>query len=165
MNPQDPLAALHPLREPALIGWWPPAPGWWAVLALVIMAISLLAYFLIKRRRDNRYRRLALAQLLALYHDLNQSADGEDTNRDCITAINALLKSVALRAFPRHDIAALSGRAWLDFLNTSRQDTNTATEFSPAFATAAYQRDLPDLDHEQLFQAAKRWIRKHRAPS
>ena len=35
MNPQDPLAALHPLRTPEPIGWWPLAPGWWVLLMFV----------------------------------------------------------------------------------------------------------------------------------
>ena len=67
MNPQDPLAALHPLRQPELIGWWPPAPGWWLVACLLIIVIGLLVYLLCKYRAKNAYRRRALAQLQALH--------------------------------------------------------------------------------------------------
>ncbi|NQY04093.1 MAG: DUF4381 family protein [Halieaceae bacterium] len=50
MNPQsDPLAALHPLREPAAIALWPPAPGWW-LLALLLMVLLIAAALWLRRR-------------------------------------------------------------------------------------------------------------------
>jgi len=66
MNPQDPLANLNPLRQPELISWWPLAPGWWLLLAIVLLGLSALVYFLIRRHRDNAYRRRALQQLQRL---------------------------------------------------------------------------------------------------
>ena len=62
MNPQDPLAALHPLREPVAIGWWPPAPGWWLLAGLVLAALLALAWYALRRYRANAYRRQALAR-------------------------------------------------------------------------------------------------------
>ena len=48
-NPMDPatlLEQLAPLREPAPITWWPPAPGWW-LLGVLMMALLLWgAYWL-----------------------------------------------------------------------------------------------------------------------
>jgi len=162
VNPQDPLAALHPLREPAAIGWWPLAPGWWALLALAVLAIAIGCYFLLKHYRANAYRRLALQQLQTIHTHLDQS-NGSDKH-SAVSDTNALLKSVALRQFPRHDIASLSGEAWLSFLNTTRHSESTDTEFVNNFANAAYRAQIPELDTEQLFRASKNWIAKHRAP-
>ncbi len=165
MNPQDPLAALHPLREPAAIGWWPLAPGWWVLIALAVLATAIACYYLVRRYRANAYRRLALKQLQTIqsrYADkLGEDECIQNTARDS----NALLKSVALRVFPRQDIAALSGEAWLDFLNKTRRSESADTEFSAAFANAAYLPKTPDLDAEQLFRACQSWISKHRAPA
>jgi hypothetical protein len=163
VNPQDPLAALHPLREPAAIGWWPLAPGWWLLIALAVLAIAVACYYLVKRYRANAYRRLALQQLQAIHTKLNQSDDSD--LHGAVSNTNALLKSVALRQFPRHDIASLSGDAWLGFLNSTRRSESTDTEFSIGFAKAAYQPQVPQLDTEQLFRASKNWIVKHRAPA
>lgn len=163
MNPQDPLAALHPLREPALIGWWPLAPGWWAVLILLALAIIILGYHLLKRYRANTYRRLGLAQLEAIRSSFNRAADVDSPVQGAVRDTNALLKTVALRTFPRHDIAALSGEAWLSFLNETRRSESSDSKFSTAFANAAYRAHAPELDIDQLFQASKNWIKKHRA--
>ncbi len=165
MNPQDPLANLHPLREPAMVGWWPLAPGWWVLIAVSLLAVAALGYYLFQRYRGNAYRRLALRQLHTLHDKFSESKMDEDPWRAYVRDTNALLKSVAVTVFPRHDIAALSGEAWLQFLNKTRHDASQETEFSSSFATAAYQRDLPDLDPEQLFSASRNWIKRHRPPS
>ena len=157
MNPQDPLAALNPLRDPAAIGWWPLAPGWWILIALAVLAIVIACYYYTKRYRANAYRRMALRQLAYIRTQTNP-ADKLRRASD----INALLKSVALQQFPRHDIASLSGDAWLSFLNSTRCSESSDSEFSASFANAAYQPQAPDLDTEQLFQASKHWITKHR---
>ena len=167
MNPPDPLAALHPLRDPAAIGWWPLAPGWWLLIALAVIAIAIVCYYLLKRHRANAYRRVALQQLQDIRSQLGSAAEADaDAEMQCAVAdTNALLKSVALRVFPRHDIAALSGKAWLAFLNKSRQSESPDTAFSVGFANAAYRAQLPELDTEQLFRASQSWIKRHRAPA
>ena len=78
---------------------------------------------------------------------------------------NSLLKAVALRVFSREDIASLSGEAWLEFLNTTQSGPSGMTEFPSGFANAAYLADVPDLDNEALFRAAKAWISNHRTPA
>lgn len=154
MNPQDPLANLHPLREPALIGWWPPAPGWWLLCGLVLLALVLAAWFLLRRHRANAYRRRALRQLTHLQEAFLESRDASAY----IAGINALLKSVALHAYPQRETAAISGVQWLTFLG----DTNhRSANFPPGFATAAYHKDCPDIDMEQAAKAARSWISGH----
>ena len=94
MNPQDPLANLQPLREPELIGWWPLAPGWWFLIVLVLLGIAALTYLCYRRYQANAYRRQAVAQLNGLHGRWLSDRDG----RTYLSAINTLLKSVALRA-------------------------------------------------------------------
>ena len=165
MNPQDPLAALHPLREPAAIGWWPLAPGWWLLIAVAILAIGILCYYLARRYRANAYRRLALAQLQEIQVHYHDRTEDEGHLQKIAGETNSLLKAVALRAFPREGIASLSGEAWLEFLNTTQSGQSSMTEFPSAFANAAYLAGAPDLDNEALFRAAKIWINNHRTPT
>lgn len=158
MNGQDPLARLHPLRVPAEPGWWPPAPGWWW-LAAALLALLLASLVLALRRwRRNRYRRLALA---ALDREIDAWREHGDTGQ-LLAGVNAILKSASLRAFPRQDVAALSGEPWVTFLQA--QCPKPIAELAP-LADAPY-RPVADLaDPRPLLAAAATWLRRHRRPA
>ncbi len=154
MNPQDPLAALNPLREPDPIAWWPPAPGWWLLLALVALLGLLALWLFVKRYRANAYRREALSQLQRSYEAYRGGAD----KSAFLAQTNALLKAVALQAYPRRAVAASSGEAWFRFLNSQLADTE---QFPPEFMLAAYRKDCPEIDAERLNHVARSWIKCH----
>lgn len=156
MNPQDPLAALHPLREPLQIGWWPPAPGWWLLLAALLLLLGAGLYFMWRHYRRNAYRRQALLQLKAIRAHYLQDRD----ERACITATNTLLKSVAIKAYPRRDVAAISGEPWLEFLNAGLGSEHT---FDAGFALAAYRPASGAVDVDALYSSAALWIQRHKA--
>lgn len=158
MNPQDPLAGLHVLREPALVGWWPLAPGWWMLLALALLCLAGVSYWLVNRYRSNAYRRHALTRLQELHARHETDAN---TGR-YLAEVNKLLKSVALAAYPRHQVASRHGEDWLAFLNGS---LGTDDHFGEAFAEAAYRPDPAGLDPAPVYRSAQRWIRGHRATS
>jgi hypothetical protein len=156
MNPQDPLANLQPLRQGEPIGWWPLAPGWWVLLAIAIVTLAVLAYLMHRRYQRNAYRRVALARLQALHSRYN----AQHNTGDYLAQLNSLLKSVALRAYPREQVAAAHGFHWRTFLN---QDLPPALQFPAEFDAAAYQRTCPELDLAQLQSAARHWIKTHKA--
>jgi hypothetical protein len=156
VNPQDPLANLHPLRQPELIGWWPPALGWWLLACLIIVVVALLVYLLRRHRAKNAYRRRALRQLQALHAQYQLDAEAASYLRN----INALLKSVALLAYPRAVVAAQHGASWRQFLNLSLPaDAQLTSEFDDAL----YREQCPAIDVAQVQRAAEQWIKKHRA--
>ncbi len=156
MNPQDPLADLNPLRQPELIGWWPPALGWWLLLLAGILCVASLVYVLLSRYRRNAYRRRALMQLQSLHTDHHARKE----HSQYLSELNALLKSVALVAYPRADIAASHGEAWRTFLNTSLPQKEY---FESVFDDAVYQKTCPEIDVEQLHKSAQCWIKRHKA--
>lgn len=165
MNPQDPLAALNPLREPPPIDWWPPAPGWWVVLALVLLAITALAVVWHRKRQQSAYRRHALAQLKRLreQHRAPSSAGASEKNTQFVAALNALLKRVALLAYPQKDVAALHGKQWLVFLN---QSAPGQPPFAESFAQGHYlppgREDTNHQEIERLYNGAQHWIKHHK---
>jgi hypothetical protein len=149
MNAADPLAQLRDIHLPPPVGWWPPAPGWW-LLALLLIALLLSAILRWRRwRRRTAYRRAALAELRRL-----ETGD--------IVAINALLKRTALAAGCR-DAGALSGAAWLQFLEQTRG--GDAPLLQPAERDALlslYAAQPIAIDGARLRLIAERWIRRHR---
>jgi transposase len=155
LNPQDPLAQLRPLREPAIIDWWPPAPGWWLLAIVALLTVTAIVYFLRRYWRRNAYRRQALKQLATL----QQQHASLENDTQYATELNALLKSTALAAYPSKDVAAKHGEQWRQFLN---QELPSAEQFQAAFFDAAYASESPSLDRAQLQRCAERWIKKHR---
>ncbi len=156
MNPQDPLASLHPLRQPDAVGWWPPAPGWWLLGLLLAGLLVTLCYLILRHLRRTRYRRLARRQQQRLFEAFEHNGDLPTF----VSSTNALLKSVALQAWPRRDIAALHGHDWLQFLNTTAGDSAL---FEADFADASYRADIPSLDAKRLQHSALTWIARHRS--
>lgn len=111
MNPETlPLRDLH---LPEAIGWWPPAPGWWVLLGLVVLGLALVARALYRRHRHHAARRLALAELARL-----ERKWATDRNTTALAAgTSDLLRRAMLAYAPRHEVAGLTGRAWLEWLD------------------------------------------------
>lgn len=141
-DPVSDPASLSNLRDivvPPPVSFWPPAPGWWIVGAACVVAAGLAIAALVRRHRRNAYRREALRAL--------ETAEAAD--------ISAILKRAALAAFPREQVASLSGSAWLAFL-----DRTGGTHFAQtALAALPYGGTG---DREAILAEARRWIARHR---
>jgi hypothetical protein len=157
MNGPDPLAQLSPLREPAAITAWPPAPGWWLLLACSLAAVGLLAVMLWRRHQANAYRRQALRQI----EQLHSSWHGNLDQQAFIIELNGLLKAAALQVFPAEQVAPLHGRQWLEFLSRSAPGLK---QLPDAYASAPYSTRVA-IDIEEITRYATRWVRQHRRPT
>tara|TARA_B110000305_G_scaffold76817_1_gene86303 strand:- start:1102 stop:1446 length:345 start_codon:yes stop_codon:yes gene_type:complete len=111
---------------------------------------------LLRHYRRNAYKRRALIQLQSLHADYHAKKEHSQYLRE----LNTLLKSVALVAYPRADIAASHGEAWRTFLNTSLPKEE---HFESVFNDAVYQKTCPEIDVEQLHRSAQLWIKHHKA--
>ena len=70
------LDRLVDITVPEPISWWPLAPGWWVVTAIVLLAIVAALVVMVRRWRRNAYRRAALAELDSLGE--NQTVRGQN---------------------------------------------------------------------------------------
>ncbi len=147
MNPS--LENLRPLQDPTAVSWWPPGPGWWLLLVLFVVLLIALRYWWRKRA----LQRAALLELAALERD----APG-----NLPAAINRLLKRYALRCFPAEDIAALSGRKWLAFLESHGGFPH---ELGQVLLDALYRSDPVNVDRKRLVNAAKQWVKRNKVVS
>lgn len=141
-DPAD-LSNLRDIVVPPEVALWPPAPGWWILMAGGIAAAAILTGMIIARYRRDAYRRAALAAL-------DNAGPGD---------ISAILKRTALAAWPRAEVASLTGADWLAFLDrTARTDV----------FTQGAGRDLEALafggkgNDRAVLVAARTWIRRHR---
>ena len=143
MNLVDLLDLLAPVPEPVAISMWPQTTGWiWLGLALGIAAIWL-GWRLLERHQAYAYRHAAHSALNLAKDDPNDIA--------------AILRRTALAAYPRDEVAGLSGEMWLAFLDRSYGGKGFATQTGRAMVSAPYQKSTPVV--RGLGDLAQQWVR------
>jgi hypothetical protein len=153
----DPLAALRPLHAPDPVSWWPPAPGWWLSALLLLLFVCGMTLLIRRTLQRNRYRRAAAAELAQL---LAATRDGLEP-RVFAAAASALLRRAALAHYPRHEVAHLTGAAWLAFLDRSGATGEFSNGPGRALQDAAYDPSAP-CDVDALQRLCHDWLRRHR---
>jgi hypothetical protein len=145
MNP-DP-ASLENLRDiavPPSVPWWPPAPGWWGVFALLAAVAMLVLLRAFWKWRAAAYRRAAIREL--------RSATS-------VVEIAEILKRTALCAYPREDIAALSGRAWCQWLGQTGA-VHVPDEVAEALTRGVFGK-ADGVNVMEVSSFAADWIKHH----
>ena len=145
---------MHGLVMPDPVSLMPMTSGWLILAGYLLAGLILTARHLIKLRRRNRYRREALALLKTI------ESEQDLCPLESAQQIAALLKRTALAAYPRHEVASLSGSDWAQFLKDSANSDPQVSDAAEMLAGAAYR---PDADGRELSAPARRWIRMHRA--
>lgn len=158
---EDPLSALADIHLPAEVSWWPPAPIWWLVAALVMAAIGYGCYLLFLRWQ-NRQRLHAAVQEIRRAHAAWQQtqASNSDAGLALLHACNSTLKRVALVHYPDTDVAALHGKQWLAFLDHSGQCSDFTGGTGRILADGSYRRQYTadTATAGALVQACESWI-------
>lgn len=150
-DPAD-LSNLHDIVAPPPVPWLPPAPGWWVVAAIMLGALAILTAAWAARWRRNADRRAALAELDAL---------GANPEPAEMQTISAILKRAALVVYPREEVASLTGRRWLEFLDRSAGMHAFVDGPGASLETSVY--GAPVGAPGAVLAAARRWLRHHRA--
>ncbi len=148
-----------PILPPEPVSFWPPQPGWYVVIALLLFLMGFIAYKLVQKKRRNAYRKRALEEHEKLsvltYHP------------KLIPQLNTLLKITALQAgFPRAKIAGLTGREWIDFLEQTAMDNQFTSSQSRLLSLGSYasmeQVKVDSGEWNQILFLTEHWILKHK---
>jgi hypothetical protein len=142
------LDRLHDIVAPGPVPWWPPAPGVYLVLGIFLILVLIFALRALRHHLRQAYRREALAEIRR--------------GRLSVVDLATLLKRVAVTAYPREQVAALTGRAWLDWLRlTGRLDVPPGVA---DLLTSAVYSGAGNADTAALTVFVRLWIRRHRVP-
>jgi hypothetical protein len=148
------LRDIHLPGEPA---FWPPAPGWWLVAAVAMALLAWMTVIALRRYRLHRQRQRVLAALAGLEQQL-----ANERTPDALARLSVLLRRLALMRFPRERVAALTGNAWLRFLDESGGNGRFVDGPGRVLGTGPYQRSLPsDLDAAGLVALVREWVTRN----
>ena len=152
----DPLELpLRDIHLPADISWWPPAPGWWALLGMIFMAVALYYWWCRRQARISRSAiTLAKQELDLLQSQFENHADG----RQLVVELSVLLRRLSISSFPREESASLTGDAWLEFLDLPLGDNSFSSGPGRILLEAPYRPEVKVEEVEPLIAVCRRWI-------
>ena len=158
---------LHGIDEiilPADISWWPSTIGWKIVALLIFIFVSYRLFKSAQFWWKNRYRREAIRQISALQLSEQQQA----SDNGLLAVIEKLpfyLKTTALQAYPRDQVAQLSGTVWIDFLNVKYGSEHFDSNIANQLLTISYRpKEQWQFTEEQclnLINLTTLWIKRH----
>jgi hypothetical protein len=149
------IKGIAEVLPPEPVSWLPATAGWKVLALLALSFAGWLAYRRLKRWRRNRYRREALRELAGL----QQLSPAQR-----LEAIAVVLKATALRAWPRHEVAALSGASWTGWLAGAGAELSDPSRELLAGGQYRSAAAVDEAAVERLQAEVAGWIRSHRDP-
>ena len=156
---EDPLAQLRDLHLPQAVADWPPALGWWLLAGLVLFGLVWFMRALYRRYQSNAYRRFAQRELTAI---VAEHATTQDARR-ALSALQFLMKRVAMTAFNRAEVAALTGVAWTQFLDATSATSQFSLGPGELLIDGPYEatQDHSSQELTALFSLCAEWLKNH----
>ncbi len=146
------ILPLEDIIAPNSVSIWPLALGWWLLLAMII-ALVIGVFILYKNYKKKwSYRKEALSLLKNTQNTLDEKAT--------INNYLECLKRTAISAYPAHNINALYGKDWVDFLNQQTPTPLFTDELARFICESQYQKAI-SIDKQYVYTAVKSWIKKH----
>jgi hypothetical protein len=149
------LAQLYDIRDLDPVSWFPLAPGWWVLIALMALAAAA-AYW-----RHLAYERSWKGQTHRAFTALERQLASGDTQR-IAGVLSVLLRRVAMQSFSRSECAGLEGTDWLRWLTSKDPGGFDWTVRGSLLIEAPYAppgRAYSAQSVKMLIDAAKRWVK------
>ncbi len=150
MNPS--ALELRDIHLPEPIAWWPLAPGWWFLVALVAASCVLSAAYIWYRR--GAFRRALQRELAAIAAQHARAGDDAVAAR----ALSVLARRAALANAPRSTVAGLHSAAWIAYLKKAWPPNDPQATALEHLLRAPYQAH-PELDLDTLLPWFRGFIR------
>lgn len=159
MDSEELLSQLADIHLPEPVSFWPPAPGWWVLAVLLLIAVALLVRHLMKLLEKQKICQYALAELdRCLQHLSDSGADQDAARLHYINEVNSVLRRVALVHFPRSNVASLGGAAWVDFIREKGDSSLLDEDLAKALSHGRFQPRC-DVDADALNALGHAWVR------
>jgi hypothetical protein len=153
--------ALIPLRDlhlPDAVGWWPLAPGWWLLVAVLLVALAYGLHAAYRRWRHNAPRRYALRELKRVRSEYDRGIDSVTLGKE----LSELLRRAMLAYAPRNEVAGLTGETWLEWLDRGLDDrpfTKGAGRILESLPYLGSDQENRAVDIDELTDVVRRRLR------
>jgi hypothetical protein len=162
LTSSDALKGLADIVVPGPVSWSPQTWGWWVLGGALLVAALALAIRRVRRHVANRYRREALEECAVL----EASLESAGRRAAALAELAVLLKRTAVTAWPRAEVASLSGLAWTSFLRRhggrARVDEPIARLLDAAEYEPGSLASVSPGDAHACARAVRNWIECHR---
>ena len=159
------LQGLADIHLPQAISWWPPAPGWWIGMMILMILLFFSVRYLRRYLRNRKLRQVILYELDAIRRQWIK----QDNLFVTSSKLSVFLRRVALQIEPRNKVASLQNEQWMQFLG-KQKGLEHIERYQHLLQQYAYQDPLISLDMnekrqqsellEHLFRDITVWINK-----
>lgn len=160
MTPEELLSQLKEIHEPAAIGVWPLAPGWWVLIIALLCITVLAAYGIRVHIKKNAWKKEAI-------HTVNLIKSQIDTHppQQSLQQINQLIKRMAIHKLNDPSISSSTGDEWRTILASLISGAITLTPKQLELLSEGQYKPLSDQDsatHAEivsLLSTLQNWIK------
>ena len=159
MDSEELLERLADIHLPMAVSYWPPAPGWWLLALLLLVAGFLLTRRYIRYITQQRICQHALAELDRCYQEFagSQDADPGEYTLRYVNAFNSVMRRVALVHFPQSKVASLGGSDWVDFIREKGDSSQLNEDLATALSYGRFQAKV-EVDVNAMNSLGQAWI-------
>ncbi len=161
---------LRDIHLPDPVSWWPIAPGWWIILVSLILIIAAI-FVTRKIYRGRQLNRDIKAEL----EEIKQRFRTTQNKVQLAKALSILLRRASISYYPGTDIAGLTGKDWLSYLDNTHTRLSAGaspgkkfiSDVGEVLLSAPYLPDEAELDFDAhtLVQLCESWLRvTHKTP-
>lgn len=148
------LSQLKDIQLPAPVAPALIAPGWIALGVVVLWVSMMILWGYLQYRKKPKVVALKMIKMLEKKYYQNPQSD------TIIPELSEILRRVALCYYPREQVAGLTGRAWLEFLDKTCQTSNFV-QVGEILTSGPYEKS-PSYDCQALFQSVYEWVKQCR---
>lgn len=154
------LLELRDIHLPDPVSWWPPAPGWWILIACIV--VLLITIFIAKKIYSGRQlKRDITAELDSIKQQFQKTQDKSQLAK----SLSVLLRRASITFYPASNIAGLTGSDWLQHLDatstSSSGDKKFQSDIGQTLLNAPYLPDNATLEYDAptLIELCETWLK------
>lgn len=151
MNPLDALKDIHAAPNP---GFWPLAPGWWVLAALLIVVVTLSSIHILRWHRRRQLQQKVMNEFKNVLSQFEMDAD----TVTLASQLSLLIKRLMLARGERQALG-LSGEKFLNYLDEVSEGAPFSEGVGRALLDAPY-RQQTSVDGVELYATVFVWAQQ-----